>query len=116
MYLQGKKLPEPRIEFLRQWVRNNIPRHRNKVSIVAVDSGQFLFENGKVTGLYDFEYGCLGDPMIDLAFIPLRLSMYNVGDTTPFFKRYAEIDRRKIRIATCSPSTRCGGACARPSF
>lgn len=91
MYLKGKKLPEPRIEFLRRWVYRNIPRHRNKVSIVAVDSGQFLFENGKVTGLYDFEYGCLGDPMIDLAFIPLRLSMYHAGDIKPFFERYAEL-------------------------
>ena len=91
MYLKGKKRPEPRVEFLRKWVRNNIPRHRRKVSIVAVDSGQFLFQDGKVTGLYDFEYGCLGDPMIDLAFIPLRLSMYHVGDTRPFFKRYAEL-------------------------
>lgn len=98
MYLKGKKRPEPRVEFLRKWVRNNIPRHRNKVSIVAVDSGQFLFENGKVTGLYDFEYGCLGDPMIDIAFIPLRLSMYNAGDTKPFFKRYAEITGEKFEL------------------
>ncbi len=98
MYLKGKKLPEPRVEFLRKWVRNNIPRHRRKVSIVAVDSGQFLFRDGKVTGLYDFEYGCLGDPMIDLAFIPLRLSMYHAGDTRPFFRRYAELTGEKFEL------------------
>ncbi len=98
MYLKGKKIPEPRIEFLRKWVRRNIPTHRKKVSIVAVDSGQFLFENGVVTGLYDFEYGCLGDPMIDLAFIPLRLSMYHVGDTKPFFERYAELTGEQFEL------------------
>jgi len=91
MYLKGKKLPEPRIEFLRQWVYRNIPRHRDKVSLLSVDSGQFLFQDGKVTGLYDFEYACLGDPMIDVAFVPLRLSMYNAGDTRPFFRRYAQL-------------------------
>jgi len=91
MYLEAKRLPEPRIEFLRQWIYRNIPRHRNKVSVLSVDSGQFLFKEGKVTGLYDFEYACLGDPMIDIAFIPLRLSMYNVGDTLPFLRRYAEL-------------------------
>lgn len=91
MYLKGKKRPEPRVEFLRQWVYRNIPRHRRKVSVLSVDSGQFLFEDGKVTGLYDFEYACLGDPMIDIAFIPLRLSMYNAGDVRPFFRRYAEL-------------------------
>ena len=91
MYLKGKKRPEPRVEFLRQWVYRNIPRHRRKVSVLSVDSGQFLFKDGKVTGLYDFEYACLGDPMIDIAFIPLRLSMYNAGDIKPFFKHYAEL-------------------------
>ncbi len=98
MYLKGKKRPEPRVEFLRRWVRNNIPRHRSKVSVLAVDSGQFLFENGKVTGLYDFEYGCLGDPMIDIAFIPLRLAMYNVGDIRPFFRRYQELTGEKFEL------------------
>lgn len=98
MYLKGKKLPEPRVEFLRQWVYRNIPRHRSKVSVLAVDSGQFLFRDGKVTGLYDFEYGCLGDPMIDVAFIPLRLSMYNAGDITPFFQRYAELTGEKWEL------------------
>jgi aminoglycoside phosphotransferase (APT) family kinase protein len=91
MYLKGKTLPEPRIEFLRQWIYRNVPRHRRKVSVLSVDSGQFLFQDGKVTGLYDFEYACLGDPMIDIAFIPLRLSMYNGGDISPFFRRYAEL-------------------------
>ena len=98
MYLKGKKRPEPRVEFLRRWVRRNIPRHRKKVSVIAVDSGQFLFENGKVTGLFDFEYGCLGDPMIDLAFIPLRLSMHNAGDLRPFFKRYAQLTGERFEL------------------
>ncbi len=90
MYLKGKKLPEPRVEFLRQWVYRNIPRHRDRVSVLSVDSGQFLFQDGRVTGLYDLEYACLGDPLIDVAFIPLRLSMHNAGDVSPFFRRYAE--------------------------
>lgn len=98
MYLKGKKLPEPRVEFLRQWVYRNIPKHRKKVSILSVDSGQFLFKDGKVTGLYDFEYACLGDPLIDVAFIPLRLSMYNAGDTSPFFRRYAEITGETLEL------------------
>lgn len=99
MYLKGKKLPDPRVEFLRKWVYRNVPRHRRRVSIVAVDSGQFLFQDGKVTGLYDFEYGCLGDPMIDVAFIPLRLSMYNAGDTRPFFRRYAELTGETFELS-----------------
>jgi aminoglycoside phosphotransferase (APT) family kinase protein len=91
MYLKGKKRPDPRIEFLRRWIYRNVPRHRKKVSIVAVDSGQFMHKDGKVTGLFDFEYGCLGDPLIDMAFIPGRTASVNVSDIRPFFKRYAEL-------------------------
>jgi len=98
MYLKGKKLPEPRVEFLRQWVYRNVPKHRSKVSILSVDSGQFLFQDGKVTGLYDFEYACLGDPLIDVAFIPLRLAMYNAGDTSPFLRRYAELTGETLEL------------------
>jgi aminoglycoside phosphotransferase (APT) family kinase protein len=98
MYLRGKKRPEPRVEFLRQWVYRNIPRHRKKVSLLSVDSGQFLFKDGKVAALYDFEYACLGDPLIDVAFVPLRLSMYNAGDVRPFFRRYAELTGEKYEL------------------
>ncbi|HMP55492.1 MAG TPA: phosphotransferase [Novosphingobium sp.] len=98
MYLKGKKLPEPRVEFLRQWVYRNIPRHRSRVSVLAVDSGQFLFQDGRITGLYDFEYASLGDPLIDVAFIPLRLSMHNAGDVSPFFRRYAELTGDRLEL------------------
>ncbi len=91
MYLKGKKRPDPRIEFLRGWIYRNIPRHRTKVSILAVDSGQFMHKDGKVTGLFDFEYACLGDPLIDLASIPGRAGSENLTDVKPFFKRYAEL-------------------------
>ena len=98
MYLRGKKRPDPRIEFLRRWIERNIPQHRRKVGIVAVDSGQFLHKDGKVTGLFDFEYGCLGDPLIDLAFIPGRLGSEGSGDVKPFFKRYAEVSGDTLTI------------------
>jgi aminoglycoside phosphotransferase (APT) family kinase protein len=98
MYLRGKKRPDPPIEFLRRWIYRNIPRHRSKVSIVSVDSGQFRFENGQVTGLYDFEYACLGDPWIDLAMIPGRVAMMNLGDSRPFYQRYAELAGEKLEL------------------
>jgi aminoglycoside phosphotransferase (APT) family kinase protein len=91
IYFKGKRRPDPRIEFLRRWIRRNIPRHRRKVSILAVDSGQFLHANGRVTGLFDLEYGCLGDPLIDLASIPGRIGAEGWDDIKPFFKRYAEL-------------------------
>lgn len=102
MYLKGKSGPDPRIEFLRRWVNRNIPTQRKKISIVAVDSGQFLIDNGKVSGLFDFEYGCLGDPMIDLAFIPGRIGTMGETDTRPFFRRYAELTGEQLDIDVLS--------------
>jgi aminoglycoside phosphotransferase (APT) family kinase protein len=113
MYLKGKKRPDPRIEFLRGWIYRNIPKHRNKISILAVDSGQFMHKNGEVTGLFDFEYGCLGDPLIDLASIPGRAGSENLNDVKPFFKRYAELTRMHWSRKSSS-SIACGGAFARP--
>jgi len=91
IYLGGKTRPDPRIEFLRQWVKRNVPPNRDKVSVISVDSGQFLYENGKVKALFDLEYGCLGDPMIDVAFAPLRGRLEKMGDMRPFVRRYAEL-------------------------
>jgi aminoglycoside phosphotransferase (APT) family kinase protein len=91
IYLKGKQRPDPCIEFLRSWIYRNIPRHRTKVSILSVDSGQFMHLGGKVTGLFDMEYACLGDPLIDLASIPGRISGEGGGDASAFFSRYAEL-------------------------
>ena len=91
IYLRAKVRPEPRLEFIRQWIYRNIPAHRRKVSILSVDSGQFLHDRGRVTGLFDMEYACLGDPLIDLASIPGRMGAESAGDIKPFFRRYAEL-------------------------
>ena len=91
MYLKGKSRPEPRIEFVRRWIERNIPAQRRKVSVLSIDSGQFLHDGEKVTALFDMEYACLGDPLIDLASIPGRMEFEGVADVRPFFRRYAEL-------------------------
>ncbi len=91
IYLKGKRRPDPRLEFIRAWIYRNIPRHRTKVSLLAIDSGQFLHKDGKVTGLFDMEYACLGDPMIDLASIPSRILGEGGPEGHPFFRRYREL-------------------------
>ncbi len=91
IYLKGKRRPDPRLEFIRTWVYRNIPKHRTKVSLLSVDSGQFMHKDGKLTGLFDMEYACLGDPMIDLASIPSRIIGEGGGPSHAFFCRYREL-------------------------
>ncbi|NRA10165.1 MAG: phosphotransferase, partial [Myxococcales bacterium] len=61
-YRRAKRQPEPMLEFALQWVYRNIPTGRSEVTFVSADSGQFLFEDGRVTALLDMETGYLGDP------------------------------------------------------
>jgi hypothetical protein len=71
-YRRTKSRPEPMLEFVIGWLRRNVPTHRTRASFIQFDCGQFLHENGEMTGLYDFEFSMIGDPMFDLATMRMR--------------------------------------------
>ena len=87
-YRAAKNRPEPLIEFVTDWLRRNVPKEREAVSCLAVDSGQFLFEDGRVTAMIDLELACLGDPAADLAGMRGRDMAEPLGDLVPAFERY----------------------------
>jgi aminoglycoside phosphotransferase (APT) family kinase protein len=90
-YRRAKKRPDPMIEFAVAWCRRNVPRDRRRVSFVHCDSGQFLFEKGRVTGLIDFELAYLGDPAADLAGLRSRQLSEPLGDLRYAIGRYGEL-------------------------
>ncbi len=89
-YRRTKARPEPLLEFVIQWIRRNVPRHRDKASFIQFDSGQFLVENGKMTKLYDFEFSMIGDPMVDIATMGMRNTIEPLGAPLPELVRYYE--------------------------
>lgn len=92
LYNRHKKKAEPLIEFAIRWLRTNVPAHRTKPSFIAFDAGQFLFENGKITCLYDFEFAMVGDALTDLATMAMRQSVEPMGDEIgPLCQYYAEV-------------------------
>jgi hypothetical protein len=91
MYTQTKAAPDPRVEFARSWIRRHIPKRGTEVCFTQVDSGQFLFEDGRITALLDFELACLGDPAADLAALRARAVYEPMGDLRPVFERYREL-------------------------
>jgi aminoglycoside phosphotransferase (APT) family kinase protein len=100
-FRQAKQRPEPAIEFLIGWVRRNLPRDRERVSFVCGDSGQFLFERGRVSAVLDLELACLGDPAADLGGLISRDLSEPLGDLSHAVRRYEElsgepIDRRVV--------------------
>ncbi|MBW1883156.1 MAG: phosphotransferase family protein [Deltaproteobacteria bacterium] len=114
-YRDSKKRPEPLLEFVTDWLHRNVPRDREEVSCLAVDSGQFVFENGRVTALLDLELACLGDPAADLAGMRGRDMAEPLGDLVPAFERYYKkvgkripkktLDYHSIRFNLYTPYT-----------
>lgn len=96
MYRAGKRRPEPMLEFLIGWVRRNAPTHRDRVSFICGDPGQFLFEDGRVTAILDFELAVLGEPIHDLAGLPLRDMAEPLGDIGRVLRRYMQLSGEKI--------------------
>lgn len=76
--------------FAMRWLRRNLPAGRYRPAFISCDAGQFLFDQGKLTGLLDLELAHIGDPAIDLGALLLRDLSEPLGDLTPAFARYAE--------------------------
>jgi aminoglycoside phosphotransferase len=112
-YRRGKRRPEPLIEFALGWLRRNVPRQRRVARFIAGDAGQFVFEDGRVTGVLDLELACLGDPLSDLAALRCRDVSEPLGDLSRAYHRYAErsgepvdpavVDYHTARFALCTP-------------
>ncbi len=108
-----KKRPDPVIEFLIDWCERNAPQGRSECCFVTGDSGQFIFEDGRVTAMLDMELGYLGDPLADLGGLFCRDLTEKMGDLNVAIERYEvasgkPVDRRvvlyhAIRFALTTP-------------
>ncbi|MET7773444.1 phosphotransferase family protein [Nocardia sp. NPDC005366] len=95
---------DPVIEIALGWLRRNRPEAAGPVVIVQGDTGpgNFLYENGRVTAVLDFEMGHLGDPHDDLAWVSLRAVQEPFTDLAARIADYAamvpwEVDVDRIR-------------------
>jgi Phosphotransferase enzyme family len=66
---------DPLIQLSIDWLAGNIPANLPAPVIVHGDAGpaNFLYKDGKVTALLDWELAHYGDPMADLAMLCLRM-------------------------------------------
>ena len=96
LYRGQKCQPEPLLEFFISWVRRNVPKHRDRVALVCADPAQFLFDEGRVTALIDFELAHLGDPLHDVAGLLLRDMSEPLGDIGRALRRYVDLTGEEI--------------------
>jgi aminoglycoside phosphotransferase (APT) family kinase protein len=87
-YTANKRRPEPLIEFGIKWLRRNIPQQRPPAVPVLGDPGQFMFQDGRVTGILDVELMHIGDVAHDLGGLRLRDATEPFGDLRRVLRRY----------------------------
>lgn len=74
LYRFGDPPKDPTVEFGFAWLKANIPDADVAPVIVQGDTGpgNFLYSDGHITAVLDWELGHLGDPMADLGWLALR--------------------------------------------
>jgi hypothetical protein len=91
VFREKKVGPAPMEEFGIRWVRRHVPRDRTGVCFVFADCGQFLYEDGRVTTVFDLEFSYLGDPAAELAGLRVRDAAHKLGDVRRAVRRYFEL-------------------------
>ena len=88
--------PDPVSEFLRVWLHRHCPRHRTTRRLITFDAFQFMFETGRITGLIDFELAHVGDPLSELAVLPVRDTIKNLGDLSTIAMAWSNITGEEL--------------------
>ncbi|MES2492103.1 MAG: phosphotransferase family protein [Pseudomonadota bacterium] len=105
--------PDPLIAFAFRWLKANLPNPPGTPVIVHGDAGpgNFMFHDGHLTTLIDWEFCHLGDPMEDLAWFAMRCVMEPVPDFHGALRHYEAasgepIDRQRLLYHRVLVSTR----------
>jgi aminoglycoside phosphotransferase (APT) family kinase protein len=103
LYRRTKRGAQPLVEFALKWMRRNVPMHRDTARVLHGDPGQFLFEAGRLTCIYDFEATHIGDPLADLAALRTRHGTEPLGaDPGHLIRHYGALTGRPIDLAALS--------------
>lgn len=102
--LSGEDRPDPLVTRAMEWLRANVPDAEGPVVLVQGDTGpgNFLYEDGRVTGIIDWELAHLGDPMDDIAWLSWRATQHGFTDFPARMREYEEhsgiaVDEQRVR-------------------
>jgi len=84
---------EPLLGFALGWLRRNLPERAERTSLLQGDTGpgNFLFHEGRVSAVLDWEFAHFGDPLEDLGWICVRDVVTPFGDLGARFRAYAAL-------------------------
>ena len=89
---------DPLVILALNWLHENLPDPEEAPAFVHGDAGpgNFLFEDGHLTALLDWELAHPGDPMEDLAWFSMRVVMEPVPDFAACLRAYERVRERPI--------------------
>jgi aminoglycoside phosphotransferase (APT) family kinase protein len=90
IYARRVSAREPVAEFGFVWLRHHAPRRVQRTVLVHGDAGpaNFLFQDGRVTALIDWELSHVGDPMEDIAGLCVRGTWTPFGNLSTYLSEY----------------------------
>jgi aminoglycoside phosphotransferase (APT) family kinase protein len=90
--------PDPALTFSLSWLRRNIPAYSGRPVLVQGDTGpgNFLYSDGRVTAVVDWELAHLGDPMDDIAWLSLRSTQEPFTDLPTRLREYEALSGNHI--------------------
>ncbi len=98
-FRRAKSAPSPMIEFIWRWMQRNVPAGREQRALLQADSAQFLYENGTLSGLIDFEAAYIGDPVAEFAAMRSRDCEEPLGDIGRIARRYEAATGMRIEAS-----------------
>ncbi len=88
----------PLLRLTADWLERNVPAYDGPVVVVQGDTGpgNFLYQDGHVTAIVDWELSHFGDPMDDIAWLTLRAVQDTFTHVPDRLAEYAELSGHPI--------------------
>lgn len=95
---KGGRPIEPLLRISLEWLEANIPDYEGPVVLVQGDTGpgNFMYADGKVSGVIDWELAHLGDPMDDVAWMSWRTIQHTFTDFAERMAEYEALSGHKL--------------------
>jgi aminoglycoside phosphotransferase (APT) family kinase protein len=101
---------DPLANFGFRWLRANTPERVERTVIVQGDTGpgNFMFREGRIVAVTDWELAHLGDPMEDLGWVATRSLLQSFDDLPAWFENYERRSGIAVRESSLRYWTICG--------
>ena len=106
--------PDPLVTFSLRWLRARVPTTADRTVLVQGDTGpgNFMYRDGTIVAVVDWELAHLGDPMEDLAWVITRSLLQPFVPLGSWFHRYQElsgitVDETRLQWWTAFNVVRC---------